>query len=501
MVLRLALIALTVCLAPLPVYADDFQDDLKARRQRVMETMGPESMLIVFSAPLRNFSRDVDYEYRQDSNFYYLTGIDQPDSTLVLMPGNAVRKEILFTTPGNPAREHFAGRLLSSSEATERSGIETVYPSTRFERFVSAMLYGRPFGPDIYGPFSIPEFTTFFEGLRAGRARLWLVLEPKPLLSDPLPPVYEFANQVRERVFNITLQDATGVLHDLRRIKTSYEQEILQRSMEILTAAHLAGMRVAGPNVFEFEVKAAIERVYRSEGALGWGFPTIVGSGPNATILHYPDSSRRMEPGDLLLVDAGANYQYMTGDVTRTYPVDGRFTGPQKDIYNLVLGAQDAAVRLVEDRLASGGQIGLKEVHEKTEEVIAAGLLELGLVTDAGAENEQLRRWYTHGSVHYIGIDVHDAGNPDSPLEPGVAFVIEPGVYVREEVLESLANNPDEAAFVESVRPAVDKYLNIGVRIEDSFLVTDSGLRRLSSEIPRTIDDIERFLRGTGVGR
>ena len=221
---------------------------------------------------------------------------------------------------------------------------------------------------------------------------------------------------------------------------------------------------------------------------MSWGYPSIVGSGPNATILHYGKSNRRMEPGDLLLVDAAANYQGYTGDITRTYPVDGTYTRAQRDIYEIVLAAQDAGIAAAR----TGNPVAA--IQAACDEVLRAGLVRLGLVTDP--KGQQFKIWSTHGVSHWIGMDVHDVGR-QRQLAPGMAFVIEPGIYIREAALDNLPKTPENLAFIEKVQPLVDKYKNIGVRIEDSFLLTATGLERLSSTVPRTVEEIERFLKPT----
>jgi len=234
-------------------------------------------------------------------------------------------------------------------------------------------------------------------------------------------------------------------------------------------------------------VKAAIEAVFRGRGAVSWSYPSIVGSGPNATILHYPGGDRQMQAADLLLVDAACNFEYKTGDITRTYPVSGTFSAPQKTIYQLVLQAQDEAAA------AAKAGATLEDVHKKTVEVIKAGLLRLGLITDT--TGEQYKIWYTHGASHYIGIDVHDVGGRTLPLEPGMAFTIEPGIYIRQSALDALPRTPENDAFIAKVQPAFKQYADIGVRIEDSFLLEETGLRRLSAAVPRTIEEVENFLK------
>ncbi len=450
-----------------------------------MERLGPEAMLILWSAPVQTYSRDISYEYRQDSNLYYLTGIDQEQTILVLMPGNSARKEILFIRPRDPVREHRDGRRLSEEEARAQSGIDTVYSTNEFDSFIESVLADIPFRDSPNRSSS--EYESFLKALAARRARVTLVLEPKPGLSGFLAPVFQFANRVRERFVGVSIDDATHIFRDLRQIKTPYEQKILERSVEISSEAHLAGMRTARPGAYEYEVEAAIEQVHKAKGAISWGYPSIVGSGPNATILHYNKSTRKMEPGDLLLVDAAANYEYLTGDITRTYPVGGTFTRLQKDIYEIVLRAQEEGIKVAR----AGNKTS--DVHSKTVEVVKEGLFKLGLITDTSGN--QYRTWYTHGSVHFIGMDVHDVGDSKKPLAPGMAFVIEPGIYVREGALESLPKTPENAAFIVKVRPAYEKYRNIGIRVEDSFLLTETGLKNLSKKVPRTIDEIETFMK------
>jgi Xaa-Pro aminopeptidase len=478
---RHALPVLGVLLQASVAFGSELSDDLSARRARMMERLGPEAMAVLFSAPERNYSHDVDYEYRQDSNFYYLTGLMQRDSILVLMPGNASRREILFVSDRNPEREHWNGRLLARAEAGELTGIRTVMGRNQFEPFVAAMLTRRG-----SGEIDEKEASAFFEALSAGRARLGLVLQAGGI-ADPLTPPQDFARRIRERYVGFQAIDITPVLTDFRLIKTPYERQVLIKSLDISSDAQMAGMRAARPGGWEYEVEAAIEAVHRSRGAVSWSYPSIVASGPNATILHYNENNRQMQAGDLLLVDAAANYEYMSGDITRTYPIGGVFTQNQKDIYAIVLQAQEEAMKV-----ARAGT-PLTQVHDKTVEVIKAGLLKLGLITDASGD--QYRMWYTHGANHYIGIDVHDVGERTRPLRPGMAFVIEPGIYIRQSALDSLPMTAANRALVDKIQPAVKKYLDIGVRIEDAFLLEEAGLRRLTTSVPRTIEEIETFMR------
>lgn len=473
-------LALLLVLSAPSAYGSDFSDDLAARRARLMDRLGPDTMLVLTSAPARRYSLDVDYEYRQDSNLYYLTGLTQAETFLVLMPGNVGRREILFVKDRDPAQEHWRGRTLDLDAAAAGTAIRTVLSSTQFEAFVAAMLSRQP-----HGVVDETEAATFFAAMRRGRASVALAIEASSL-ADPLTPSQELARRLRDRFVGFQTVNATPLLTELRLVKTPYEQRVLTRATEISAEAQIAGMRTARPGVFEYQVKAAIEAVHRSRGAVSWAYPSIVGSGPNATILHYPESDRRLEPGDLLLVDAACNYDYMSPDITRTYPVSGTFTDLQKDLYGIVLQAQDEAL------IVAHTGSSLRAIHNRAVDVIKAGLLRLGLITDTAGN--QYRMWFTHGTSHYIGIDVHDVGENTQPLAAGMAFVIEPGIYIRQSALDALPRTPENAALIEKIQPAVRKYADIGVRVEDSFLLEPSGPRRLSGAVPRTIPEIEAFM-------
>jgi Xaa-Pro aminopeptidase len=472
-----------------PTAADTaaLREDLKARRARLMATLAKGTMAILWSAPTRVYSRDVDYEYRQDSDLLYLTGVDQPETILVLVPGSRSRNEILFIRPPNPPLEHYLGHFLTVEEARAQTGIETVFVTPQFDAFVLAMFNRRPFGLSVDAARDDTDHEEFFRALDEGAGRLALRLESTPAFNEPLSEEYAFASRARERLIGVSITNLTPAVHALRQVKTPYEQALLRQSVDISADAHVAGMRAARPDRFEFEVEAAIEQTYLARGAMAPGYPSIVGSGPNATTLHYSASSRQMREGDLLLVDAAANYRGQTGDITRTYPVGGRFTPPQREIYELVLAAQDAGMK--------AARIGNRtlDIERAAEAVVKDGLLKLGLITDA--TGTQFRTWYTHGIVHWIGMDVHDVGDYRRPLEPGMAFVIEPGIYIRAEALAQLPDTPANRTFKDKVAPAVARYQGIGVRIEDSFLLTEKELVRLSAKAPRTLKEIEDLVR------
>ena len=449
--------------------AGPLQEDLKARRARAMERLGADALAIFWSAPTRVYSADVDYEYRQDSNLLYLTGIDQEETILVLMPGHPTRREVLFVREADARREHWNGHSLTPAEATVQTGIATVMTANQFEGFVASAL-----GSNQERPI----------------ANVSLLLEPQRSLTAEPGPVRQFAARLRERFFGFQVKDATPILNELRQIKTPYEQEVMRKSALISSDAHKAGMRAAAPGKFEYQVEAAIEEVYMRNGAMSWGYPSIVGSGPNATILHYNRSSRQMQAGDVLLVDAAANYQGLTVDITRSYPISGRFSPAQRELYEIVFAAQEAGIK--------AAKIGARtqDIQNACDEVLRAGLVRLGLATQA--TGNQFKIWATHGVTHWIGHDVHDVGVRGKPLAAGMTFVIEPGIYIREAALDNLPKTPENLAFIEKVRAAVQKYKDIGIRIEDSFLLTENGLENLSRSVPRTLDEVERFMGSKG---
>ena len=488
----------------LPPYggANELRADLAARRAKAMNELGPASILVAWSAPARVYSTDVNYEYRQESNMLYLSGMTQEETILVLIPGAKTRREVLFTREADPRREHWNGHTLTAAEVTMESGVRTVYPLSAFQPFIDGLLGGTGYPA---APENAAEFEGFLQALKDGKAQLGIfervgapatggrgAAPAQPPAAPAAGSRAAWAMSMAAKYPGITAFDASRIVTTLRQVKTPYEQKVLTRSVEISAEAHLEGMKAARPGRWEYEVEAAIEFWYLKNGAMSWGYPSIVGSGPNATTLHYGASTRQMRDGDLLLVDAAANFQGLTGDITRTYPVNGKFSPAQRDIYDLVLKAQDAGMAVA--KLVAPTQ----SIAQACREVFAEGLLRLGLITEAApgaAQNAQVSRWFTHGPTHGIGVDVHDPLGPN--LVAGSAFVMEPGLYIREAVLNELPDTPENKAFIDKVRPAVQKYKDIGVRIEDSFLMTEARLIRLSAKAPRLVADIEGVV-GTG---
>lgn len=483
-------------------HASDLSVDVSARRARLMARLDPGSLLVLWSAPVQRYSLDINYEYRQDSNLYYLTGIVQDETFLILMPGNATAKEILFIKDADPTREQWEGHRFTRAEATATSGIATIRSTGEFDGFMQAMLSGR-------GGYGIDaqEAGAFLAARSRGRAALVLPIEgpdsghgrdvtsriaaSSPSAATPALDDRSLAGRLvaraRAETPAIAVTDALPLLAELRIIKTPLERRLLVQSLAVSSEAQRAGMRAAGPGAYEYTVKSAIEGAQRAAGAVSWSYPSIVASGPNATVIHYPGSSRQLMAGDLLLVDAAANVEYLSGDITRTYPVSGTFTSPQRALYEFVLDAQEAGIAVAR----RGGS--LADIHDRTVEVIRAGLAALGLITNV--DDGQYMMWFMHGATHYIGVDVHDVGDRTRPLAPGMAFVIEPGIYIDPAVLDRLPDSAATRALVTRIRPAVMTFAGLGIRIEDSFLVDDSGLVQLSSAVPRTIPEIEAFMR------
>jgi Xaa-Pro aminopeptidase len=447
-----------------------------------MEHLGRDTMVVLLSAPSRVYSRDIDYEYRQDSNLYYLTGVTQEDTALVLMPGNTTRREVLFIKDRNPEREHWTGHLLSRDEAREQTGIATVLPFSAFDAFIGEMLSRHGYASAV----DDKDAAEFFDALGAGKAKVAVAMD-RAEPGEPRTRTQAFLRTLRDRYVGYAAIDATPALTALRLVKTPYELEMLAKAATISADAQIAGMRAAVPGAFEYQVKAAIEAVHRGRGAVSQAYPSIVGSGPNATILHYPEADRQMKAGDLLLVDAAANYAYQAADITRTYPVAGTFTQAERDIYELVLRAQEEAIKTARPGATLAG------IHTRTVEVLKEGLLQLGLIADTSGQ--QYAMWFTHSTSHFIGIDVHDVGARTEVLQPGMTFTIEPGLYIRQSVLDQLPKTAANITLVEKIQAAVAKYDLIGVRIEDSFVMESDGARSLTSAVPRTIKDIEALLR------
>ena len=467
---------------PVPV------EELAERRARILDRMG-SGIMILFGAEPKVFSNDVNYPYRQESNLFYLTGISQPGATLVLLPGNRSQKEILFLPPRDPAREIWTGHMIGVDEARRRTGITHVWPSVEFDAFVKAVLRGsvyekRPSEDD-------RDYRAIGESVENGTpVAVWLLADASSRYGSRYPQALRFASEaVRFPAVQVRL--ATGLFRDLRVVKSDWELQRMQRAVDITRLAQRAIMRRAsgpgGPGgpLNESVLDGIILSTYRAHGA-HWGFPSIVASGPNATTLHYEENNREIADGELVLADIGAAVGYYTADVTRTFPVGGAFSEAQREVYEVVLDAHTRGLAAVRPGMT------MRRVHDVARKAIADGLLELGLITSTSGS--QYRMWYMHGTSHWLGLDVHDVGGRDMPFRPGMVITVEPGIYVREDTLDNLDDTPRNRALIEAIRPAFERYRNIGVRVEDDVLVTEDGHRVLSEGTPRTIEEIEAFM-------
>ena len=426
-----------------------------ARRRRLLELVGDTGAAVFPAAPVRIRNNDVEHAYRQDSDFYYLTGFEEPRSVLVLTNAHGEHRSVLFVQPRDPTRESWDGPRLGAEGAVRELGVDAAFPIAELAERLPAYLEGvealhYPVGEG--HPFD----SKLFAAVRAARQR---------------------ARRSGRAFPTIFIGPLHGV-HEMRLKKDDGELEAMRAAAAVTVEAHRRAMRVARPGMHEYEVQAELDRVFRSSGCERTAYDSIVGSGANATILHYRSNRRRMEAGDLLLIDAGCELDYYASDVTRTFPVSGRFTEPQRALYQLCLDAQLAAI----DATRPGAT--LDTIHETATRVIAAGLIELGLLSgtlDAVMEERRYKDFFMHKTSHWLGMDVHDVGayftdGEPRRLEPGMVLTVEPGIYVATDA------EVDE------------QWRGIGIRIEDDLLVTEAGHENLTRAVPKTIDEIEALM-------
>lgn len=502
---------------PAPVFDGQARlAELAARRARVANEIGKQSMLVLFSGEPRVYTNDVDYEFRQENNLYYLTGLAQQRATLVLVPGHTTTREILFIPRRNPAAETWTGHMYSPEEARAISGISEIWEAGEFEPFMRALRTRRAYRPkdesillsnfpaavptptpvatgtsaaQITGP-AAPQNAGGFESLFGAMAQksgaLYLLIPGGEGDSREFRQEQAFAARWAQSSSGLAVRDAWPIFVEMRLRKSPSELQLLQHAIDITTEALGRAMAVAGRSKWEYEVEAEVDYTFKRRHADNWGYPSIVGCGPNATTLHYVESEGAVNANDLLLMDVGAEYGHYTADVTRTFPVGGKFTAAQADIYNAVLAAQEASM------LAARPGNTFADVNRASIEVIKDALLRLGLITDRNSF--QHARWFMHGTSHWLGMNVHDPGALNTRFEPGMVFTIEPGIYIRPDALDNLPKTEENRKFIEAVRPAFEKYKGIGVRIEDDVVITASGHRNMSVALPRTLADVENFM-------
>lgn len=485
---------------PAPVFDDkDRVAELVQRRERVAKSMTPQSFMILFSAEPRVYANDVDYPYRQENNLYYLTNLKQKGATLVLLPGNTKTREILFIPRRNAAAETWTGHMYSPEEANQLSGIREIWNATEFDPFIKALRNRQPYRPKAENIFmsDLPAdmpltndhgYTALFDAAAKGEAGLFMLV-PGQGESREYKQEQRFVSEWASTASGFSVKNAWPIFTEMRLVKSPMELRLLQHAIDISTEAHQRAWAMAGTAKWEYEVDAVMAYTMKLRNADNWGYPDIVGCGPNATTLHYIESQGAVKPGDLLLMDVGAEYDHYTADITRTFPVNGKFTPLQAAVYQIVYDAQEAVAK------ATKPGATLSDVNRAGSAVVRAGLLKLGLVTDRDSVPQQ-RLWFMHGTSHWLGMNVHDVGS-GKPMAPDAVFTNEPGIYVRADALDQMPfgwKQEDWEKFKTAVRPAFEKYKGIGVRIEDDMQVTADGVRWMSEALPRKITDIEDFI-------
>jgi Xaa-Pro aminopeptidase len=440
------------------------QSMFRAHREKFLLEVPPDGIAILRSAPTRVFSNDTDYPYRQDSDFYYLTGLEEPDA-VALLKGSAAdgKRYVLFVRGHDARRESYEGRRSGPDGAVSRYGADAAFP---VDEFLKNLVRFDP-------------ATRSFSGHLAGVQKIYL--------SDGGDTAW--AQRFRDAVDALrardagpaTTVDARELLHEMRLVKDADEIALLRRAAEISARGHVLAMKAAAPGKYEFEIQQVLDGYCHANGARHMAYPSIVASGPDSVFLHWQRNDRQMKDGEILLNDSGAEYGSYATDITRTYPVNGRFTPEQREIYEIVLAAQKEAMALVKPGLSH------EEIEKKAARVQTEGLVRLGLLSgdvDRLIKDGAYRKLTLHGVSHGVGLDVHDAGRyragaASRVLEPGMVFTIEPGIYIAADT------------------PGIDpKWWNIGVRIEDTVLVTKDGYDCLSCAAPREIADVEKTVQG-----
>lgn len=426
-----------------------------ARRQRVLAQIDSQSIVIISANNEITRTGDGAYYFRQNSNFYYLTGFSEPDAVLVLAPGYSDGEFILFNRPRDPLMEIWNGNRAGQEGAIREYGADAAYPIDEFYDHLSKLLINRsrvyyPVGRDMSVDELIMEtVNTLRSKVRSGVA-------------------------VPEEFYSIE-----PMLHEMRLRKSAAEIATMRKAAQASVAAHKRAMKACKPGMYEYELEAELMYEFYRHGCRTPAYSSIVGGGKNSCILHYITNNEVLNDGEVVLIDAGGEYDYYSSDITRTFPINGKFSEPQKQIYELVLQSQLAAI----DMIRPG--VPFFDIQKCIHRILVKGLIELGILKgdlEQLLEEQAIRRFYMHNSGHWLGLDTHDAGvykinNEWRPLEKDFVLTVEPGLYI--------------AANSEGVDP---KWWNIGVRIEDDVLVTENGCEVITPGIPKTVADIEAFM-------
>jgi Xaa-Pro aminopeptidase len=433
------------------------QREHSRRRRALMRRMGRDDIAILPAAEPKLRNRDVEYRYRPDSDFYYLTGFGEPHAVAVLLPGRPAGEYVLFCRDRDPARERWDGPRAGLDGAREHFGADDAFP--------------------------IDDLDEILPGLLEGRERVHYAMGLQPEFDHKL---VQWMSRLRGANSEVLPQELTSLehtLHDMRLYKSRSEIAAMRKAARITAAAHCRAMQQCRPGMFEYELEAELIHACRSAGT-AFAYPPIVGAGANSCVLHYIDNDSVCQDGDLVLIDAGCEYDCYASDVTRTFPVNGRFSAEQRAIYDVVLAAQLAAI----DQVRPGNDWNAP--HEAATRAITRGLVRLGLLqgrpTRLMKEGAQTR-FYMHKTGHWLGMDVHDVGDYRvgevwRQLEPGMVLTVEPGIYIPA-----------------GTRGVPRRWWNIGVRIEDDVLVTGDGHEVLSAGVPKAVEDIEALM-ASGAG-
>lgn len=433
------------------------RNEFKKRRKQLMSIVGKGNMAIIAGAPVRIRNRDVEYPYRQDSDFYYLTGFDEPGALAAFVPGRKQGEYLLFCREFDQEKALWTGSQAGIEGAREIHGADDAFP--------------------------IDDIDDILPGLLENRERVYYPMGRDSELDLHL---MEWVNQLRDKARSgihapVEFISLEHVLHEMRLFKSEAELRLMRRAAQVSGRAHLRAMRMCKPGMYEYQIEAEIVHEFMRNGLRSPAYPSIVAGGPNACVLHYTENEDELRNGELLLIDAGAECDHYAADITRTFPVSGKFTAPQRALYELVLEAQVAAI----DRVRPGAH--WNDAHDAAVQVLTKGLVRLGLLKGRVAKlvkDEAYKKFYMHRIGHWLGMDVHDVGDYKVDgewrlLEPGMVLTIEPGLYVPRDCKE-----------------VDEQWRGIGIRIEDDVLVTQDGRDILTGAAPKTVEEIERQMRG-----
>jgi Xaa-Pro aminopeptidase len=429
-------------------------EEFARRRRQLMRIMGKDCIAIIPAAPVRHRNNDVEYPYRQDSDFQYLTGFGEPESVAVLVPGREQAEYILFVRDRDPLRETWDGRRAGPAGAVAQFAADDAFPISDIDEILPGLLENR--AKVYYAMGSHPEFDQRVVG--------WLHGLRTQARNGRHPPLEMVA--------------LDHVLHDMRLYKSRDELQLLRTAGQIAAQAHIRAMRHCRPGGHEYGIVAELLHEFRRYNA-DTSYQPIVGGGANSCILHYRENDMPLQDGDLLLVDAGCEYSYYASDITRTYPVNGRYTPAQREVYDIVLEAQLAAI----EQVRPGNHWNAP--HDAAVEAITRGLVRIGLLKGKVAaliKDGAYRRFFMHRTGHWLGMDVHDVGDYKvgdewRVLEPGMVMTVEPGIYIPA-----------------GSKGVPKRYWNIGIRIEDDVAVTREGCEVLTSGVPKDADEIEALM-------